>query len=66
MSIHELIDTIKQTFENDSRVKICHKYNGNRALQIQMQNGDNFNLCIVKLDKKAYIIKRYNEQKNNF
>lgn len=66
MRIHELIDTIKQTLENDSRVKICHKYLGNRALQIQMKNGENFNLWIVKLDKKAYIFKRYNEQKHNF
>lgn len=58
MNIQEIIEIIKQTLEKDKRVKICHKFMADTVLQIQLHNKENFNLCIVRLNKKAYIIKR--------
>lgn len=58
MYVQEIIEIIRQTLEKDERVKICHKFMAESALQIQLYNKENFNLCIVKLDNKAYLIKR--------
>ena len=58
MAAQDITEIIKKALENDERVKICHKYQADKALQIQLCNGYNFNVCISKLDETDYKIKR--------
>lgn len=60
LTIYEIIEIIKETLKKDKRVKICHKYQAGKALQIQLHNNDNFNLRVIKLDEKAYKIMNRN------
>lgn len=57
-TICDFIEIINNTLVNDLRIKACQKFHADKSLQIQLYNGEIFNLCITKLDDNAYKIKR--------